>query len=375
MGKVSSAHGIKGQIKVICHYSTFNDWQNISHLYSENEDCYTVTSYSITPKHIIISLKEITNRNQAEALKDLALYAPKDDLSILEPDTYYYDDLIGLNAYYKGEDLAGKVVNVDNFGAGDLLEIEPNKGKTTFYHPFHNNFIQNIDLKSKTIILLKMEEQTSSNCLIITVDGPSASGKGTIANYLAKKLKFDYLDTGLMYRMLAYNTLQAKISLDDIPSIAKLAEKIDYSQTIAEEDKIKYNSEEVGQTASIIAQQQRIRDVLNKTQHNFPINKKGVVIDGRDIGTVIFPHAKIKLYITASLDARSTRRFLQYKKTIPNISLEQVKEKLQERDKRDTMRAASPLIIPDDAITIDSSDLTVEESCELAYNKIKQFLY
>ena len=203
----------------------------------------------------------------------------------------------------------------------------------------------------------------SNKCFIISVDGTCAAGKGTIARAISEMLEFDYLDTGIMYRLVGYHALLNHIKLDDIEGLESIAKSINYTQ-----NNIDLSSEEIGNAASTVAQIAQVRSVLNKAQKEFPIGKKGVVVDGRDIGSVIFPDADCKFYISASLEVRAKRRFEQAQKDGQNTTLNIIKDKLQKRDERDMMRAVSPLVIPEGAIVIDTSFLTVEESCTIAYN-------
>jgi cytidylate kinase len=206
---------------------------------------------------------------------------------------------------------------------------------------------------------------SKKNCFIVSVDGPSAAGKGTIAKKLAKKLGFSYLDTGLMYRILGFHAIRLGISFEDEDALLSLSKSLDYESYNQE-----LSSEEVGNAASAVAQIGPIREVLNEFQKSFPIGKSGVVIDGRDIGSVVFPNADCKLYISASVEVRAKRRFEQAKRDMKNVTIESIKDQLQKRDERDMLRSVSPLVIPEGAFLIDTSSMTVEESCNLAYEKV-----
>ncbi len=200
------------------------------------------------------------------------------------------------------------------------------------------------------------------NGFIIAVDGTAASGKGTLSKALAKKLEFDYLDTGLLYRIAAYNILTKKIDYTDHNIVVDFLKKIDFTYY---KQGIDYHAEEIGAIASKIAAIPAVRSILNEFQRIFPINKTGVVIDGRDIGTVIFPNADLKFFITAKIEIRAERRFKQLKNNSSDIIFDDVLKNLRERDERDIQRKVAPTISALDAIVIDTSDLNAQEVFEL----------
>lgn len=202
-------------------------------------------------------------------------------------------------------------------------------------------------------------------CFVVSVDGPSAAGKGTIAKKIADKLGFSYLDTGLMYRIVGFNAIELGIPFDDEDSLITLSKSLSYESYHHE-----LSSEKIGNAASAVAQITGVREVLNEFQKNFPYDKKGAVIDGRDIGSVVFPDADCKLYICASVDVRAKRRFEQAQKDMQDITIESIKDQLQKRDERDMLRSVSPLVIPEGAFVVDTSEMTVEESCDLAYRTV-----
>lgn len=205
------------------------------------------------------------------------------------------------------------------------------------------------------------------NRLVIGFDGPSSSGKGTIAKLIAKHFSLNYLDTGGLYRKLAYDALQAGLDLEkDEESIINLVSKMDLSDL----DSDKIHNEEIGNAASIVAKNQNIRAALLFLQKDFANSPNGAVLDGRDIGTVICPNADYKFFITASLEERAKRRYLQLLKINPNTSKEVIFQQLQDRDFRDKNRSASPLIAADDAIIIDNTNLNVEEVFQKILNYI-----
>lgn len=197
-----------------------------------------------------------------------------------------------------------------------------------------------------------------TNKLVIAIDGPSSSGKGTIAKLVANHFDLPYLNTGALYRKLAYDALELGLDLEkDEDKIIKLILKMDLSDLESE----KIHNEEIGKSASIIAKNQNIRSALLYLQKNFASNDKGAVMDGRDIGTVICPDADFKFFITASNKERAKRRYLQLKDKNLDITQEMILKQLEERDLRDKNRTASPFVKADDAVEIDTSDLTINQ--------------
>ena len=208
----------------------------------------------------------------------------------------------------------------------------------------------------------------------IAVDGPAASGKGTLAKTLAMALSFDYLDTGTLYRAVARDVLAAKISPDDIDNqqddIVAIAHNL--SLPITNDESLR--TSEVAQIASKIAVLTGVRDALFEKQRSFantPPSGKGAILDGRDIGSVILPDADLKFYIDAALDVRAKRRFLELSAKDDTITLAQILADLTERDARDKTRTTAPLKPADDAIVIDTSELSAQDVLQLALNHVK----
>jgi cytidylate kinase len=206
--------------------------------------------------------------------------------------------------------------------------------------------------------------------IIIAVDGPSASGKGTLTKRLAAKIGFDFLDTGKLYRALAYHALKNGFAPNEIDEIVALANQIDFTDIAS----LPLSQEEVGQMASKIAVEPKVRKVLNHIQRDFPIGRKGAIIDGRDIGTLIFPNADCKFFITASLEERAMRRYKQLQNDGKNTIFDQVLKELRERDERDLNRKTAPTVPASDAIIIDTSNLDIEAVLELVYTKTREIL-
>jgi CMP/dCMP kinase len=201
---------------------------------------------------------------------------------------------------------------------------------------------------------------------IIAIDGTAASGKGTLSKSLAAYLAYDYLDTGSVYRRTAYEAMKKHIDLNDVQALVAIVGEIDYSDEIKED----LHTDEIGSVASQIAVYQPLREVLNIMQRNFVKDKngnpkKGIVVDGRDIGTVIFPNADLKFFITASVEERAKRRYLQLKSKGKDITLDVVLRDLQERDERDAKRLVSPTIAAPDAVIVDTELLNANEVLDL----------
>lgn len=200
---------------------------------------------------------------------------------------------------------------------------------------------------------------------VITIDGPTASGKGTVASRVAASLGFAFLDSGALYRLTALSALQASIDLTDEPAVAKLAARLD-ARFVGERiilagvdvsDAIR--AERVGVAASRIATLLSVRNALIDLQHGF-MQPPGLVADGRDMGTVIFPEACLKVFLTASVEARAERRYKQLiEKGFP-ANMAALLQDLRERDARDTERAASPLKPAEGAHMLETSSMTIE---------------
>lgn len=204
---------------------------------------------------------------------------------------------------------------------------------------------------------------------VIAIDGPTASGKGAVAAGVARALGFHLLDSGALYRLAALASLRHGIAPDDVARLTALAASLDI---VFREDCVRLDSEdvsrairaeEVSQRASAIAVHGSLRQALVARQRAFRA-PPGLVADGRDMGTVIFPDASLKVFLTASPQARAERRYKQLKQKGFSANIENLLRDLRERDARDTQRAAAPLIAAPDACTLDTSTLTVAQAVE-----------
>ena len=208
---------------------------------------------------------------------------------------------------------------------------------------------------------------------IIAVDGLAASGKGTIAKKLANELQLKYLDTGKLYRFLALKSLELGIEANNLAKILNLADEISIPNL---ESQNNMDNEDVAEMASRISAIKEVRLRLLKIQQDFAA--QGAVLDGRDIGSVVVPYANYKLFITANLQIRATRRFKQMQKlghsSDTSTTLEEVKQSLLKRDQRDLNREVAPLIIVPDAMHIDTSNLDIEQAFSMVLENIKSNL-
>lgn len=204
--------------------------------------------------------------------------------------------------------------------------------------------------------------------MLIAVDGPAASGKGTIARRLARHLDLPYLDTGLLYRGVAQAVLQ-KGQDPGNPAQAVQAARALVLEALDDET---LRSAAVGAAASVVAAIAEVRAVLLEVQKNFAAQPQGAVLDGRDIGTVICPHADLKLFVTASSEVRAHRRFLELQKRGEVVEEAGVLSDIRQRDERDSNRAAAPLVKADDAVLLETSNLDIEAAFRAALTEVER---
>ena len=212
----------------------------------------------------------------------------------------------------------------------------------------------------------------------VAIDGPSAAGKSTIAKMVAKKENFIYIDTGAMYRCVAYYCLTQKIDLNDEKAVEQAIEHIQIRLT--PDNKVYLNDEDVSNQirqdqvslgASCVSKYQAVRSFLVDEQRKMA--KVGnVILDGRDIGTVVLPNADLKIYQIASVETRAKRRYLENLERDLDADLETIKKEIEERDYQDTHREISPLKKAEDAIELDTSSLTLEEVVEQVLTLIQK---
>ena len=198
----------------------------------------------------------------------------------------------------------------------------------------------------------------------IAVDGPAASGKGTLAKTLAMALSYDYLDTGSLYRAVASDVLEAGISYDKIAYALDEIVTIAHNLTLPIDNDASLRTSEIAQIASKIAVLTQVREALIDKQRDFashPPTGHGAILDGRDIGSVILPDADVKLYIDADINVRAKRRFLELSAKDETITQAQILADLTERDARDKTRITAPLKPADDAVLIDTTELSAQE--------------
>ena len=191
---------------------------------------------------------------------------------------------------------------------------------------------------------------------VIAIDGPAASGKGTISKAISEKLKFNYLDTGKLYRAIGAKYLEG------YPPIAA-AQSLD----VKDLEKYDLQKQEIAQAASEIALIPEVRAALLEFQRNFSQKMPGAVLDGRDIGTIVCPDAKIKIFLTASLEARAKRRYVELYKHDQKIDFKTILEQIRERDERDQTRSSSPMVAASDAKIFDTSELSIKEAVDEVY--------
>lgn len=226
--------------------------------------------------------------------------------------------------------------------------------------------------------------QKNHSISVITIDGPGGTGKGTISQMLAKKLGWHFLDSGALYRVLALAALKNHVDWQDETALTNLAKNLDVqfkehhlgesSRVIlmGEDVSVEIRSEKCGAGASQIAAFPKVRAALIERQRAFR-KSPGLVTDGRDMGTVIFPDAHLKFYLIASQEERAKRRYNQLKQQGMNVSLPTVLQDLKERDARDQNRAIAPLKPAANAIVIDTTALSVEQVFQQVWGQVKQY--
>jgi CMP/dCMP kinase len=209
---------------------------------------------------------------------------------------------------------------------------------------------------------------------VITIDGPSGSGKGTISRAVARSLEWGLLDSGALYRLVALAARRAHVGLSDATALGRLAERLNirFGSTQSGEEAVWLDGEDVSQAirtegagndASKVAALAPVRAALLERQRRFAV-PPGLVADGRDMGTVVFPHAKVKIFLTASPAERALRRYKQLKEKGVTANLAALSLEIAERDERDSTRSASPLVASADATMLDTTGMSVDDVIE-----------
>ena len=214
---------------------------------------------------------------------------------------------------------------------------------------------------------------------VITIDGPSGVGKGTISEYLSEELEWNYLNSGALYRAIAWVAKNDSISLNDIIGLENASKNIQFLH-VNNKLRIEYKNieigaliydEEIAKIASKVSSKPEVRESIINIQRSFK-KEPGLVAEGRDMGSVIFPESQLKIFLTASIETRAQRRFKQLKDREFNVSLPALIKDLDARDKRDSDRKSSPLVIPEGAFLIETDDLTVVEVKEEVKEKVNK---
>lgn len=214
-----------------------------------------------------------------------------------------------------------------------------------------------------------LQEESGQNRINIAIDGPAGAGKSTVARLVAQQLGYVYVDTGAMYRAVTWKVLQAGIDLEQTEAIIEITRATAISLLpgadrqiviIDGEDRTEeIRSIEVNRGVSRIAKIEQVRSILVSVQKRMALDK-GIVMDGRDIGTHVLPDAEVKIYLTASVRKRAERRFIEWDDR-SSLTLEQLEREIEARDRMDEQRAISPLVCAHDAIRIDSTDMTIDD--------------
>ena len=213
--------------------------------------------------------------------------------------------------------------------------------------------------------------------IIVAIDGPAGSGKSTIAKLIAKKFNFTYIDTGAMYRMITLYLLENNIDINDLKEVERVLNTVNLDM---QGDKFfldnvdvstKIREKRINENVSKVASIKIVRDNLVNLQRKIS-NNKNVILDGRDIGTVVFPNAKVKIFLVATAEERARRRYNEFLEKKTEITYEEVLKSIKERDHIDSTRDESPFVKADDAIELDSTNLTIEDVVNFISKEIEK---
>lgn len=221
--------------------------------------------------------------------------------------------------------------------------------------------------------------ESQASIAVVTIDGPSGSGKGTVSALVAQRLGWNLLDSGALYRLTAVAAQKHGIALNDEAALSQLAATLDVQflpaergvNVVLEGETLggEFRTEEVGAMASKVAALQGVRNGLFQRQRNFAVSP-GLVADGRDMGTVVFTDAPLKIYLTASAEERAKRRFEQLRRKGIDASVSRLLADIEARDKQDSERTVAPLKPADDAIVIDSTAMSIEAVLEAVLDNV-----
>lgn len=220
----------------------------------------------------------------------------------------------------------------------------------------------------------------TDNVVVITIDGPSGAGKGTLSQLVARHLKYHLLDSGALYRLVALSAHKLNSNLQDEDAIAEIAKALavkfdvagDATRILLQDEDVTHaiRDENVSMSASVVAAYPKVRAALLQRQRDFA-QAPGLVADGRDMGTTVFPNAQVKIFLTASAEARAERRYKQLLQKGAVVDMAELVRDIKARDERDTQRETSPLKPADDALVLDSTLMTIDQVLNAILNSVR----